>query len=89
MSRKRDFKKNGVRAETADTLCGQVPHMTVDELAARLCCESRELCCPACGRIHLTEEDVRKADARLFSETERYKEIATDAEGLHEKINSE
>lgn len=85
MSKDRDFKKDGIKAEAADTLCGQVPHMTVDQLAARLCIESRELCCPSCGRIHLTEEDVKKAEARRFSETERYKEIVIDAEGEPEK----
>ncbi len=85
MSKERDFKKDGIKVEAADTVCGQVPHMTVDQLAARLCIESRELCCPACGRIHLTEEDVKKAEARRFSETERYQEIVTDAEGKPEK----
>jgi hypothetical protein len=77
----RELKKNGIKAEAADTLCGEIPHMTVDQLAARLDIASRELRCPACGRIHLSEEDVKEAEAVLFSETERFKEIKTQAEG--------
>jgi hypothetical protein len=78
---KREMKKKGVTAEAADTVCGQIPHMTVDQLAARLQIESRELRCPSCGRVHLTEEDVKKAEAVLLSESERFKEITTQAEG--------
>ncbi len=74
-------KKQGIKAEAADTLCGEIPHMTVDQLAARLDIASRELRCPACGRIHLTEEDVKKAEAKLFSDTKRFKQIKTQAEG--------
>lgn len=74
-------KKQGIKAEAVDTACGKIPHMTVDELAARLHIESRELRCPACGRVHLTEEDVEKAEAVLFSESERFKEIKNQAEG--------
>ncbi len=81
MDKGRDYKKTGVKVESADTVCGQVPHMTVDQLAARLAIESRELRCPSCGKIHLTDEDVKKANARRFSDTERYKEIKTEAEG--------
>ncbi len=77
----REFKKTGIKAETADTVCGEIPHMTVDQLAARLSIQSRELRCPACGRIHLTDEDVRNAEARRFSETERFQKIKTEAEG--------
>ena len=81
MDSKDEKKRKEVRVESTDTACGGVPHMTVDELAARLKIESRELRCPACGMIHLTEEDVKKAEAMKYSETERYKEIKEEAEG--------
>ena len=74
-------KKTQVTVESADTACGGVPHMTVDELAARLSIESRELRCPACGRIHLTDEDVREAEAMRYSNSERFKKIKEEAEG--------
>jgi len=77
----KEMKKKGIKAEAVDTACGKIPHMTVDQLAARLQIESRELRCPACGRVHLTEEDVQKAEAVLLSESERFKEIKTQAEG--------
>jgi len=81
MEKEREFKKTGIKAESANTVCGEIPHMTVDQLAARLAIESRELRCPACGRIHLTDEDVKNAESLRFTETERYQEIKTQAEG--------
>ncbi len=74
-------KKHGIKAETVDTVCGQIPHMTVDQLAARLSIESRELRCPACGRIHLTDDDVKRAESFRFSETQRYQDLKEQAEG--------
>ncbi|HOI96715.1 MAG TPA: hypothetical protein PK250_18580 [Syntrophobacter fumaroxidans] len=74
-------KRTKVTVEAADTACGAVPHMTVDELAARLNVSSKELYCPACGRIHLTAEDVKKAEAKKYSETERYREISEQTKG--------
>jgi len=80
MTEKKD-KKRVVKVESADTACGGVPHMTVDQIAERLNIASKELCCPACGRIHLTEEDVRKAEAKKYSETKRFRQIKEEAEG--------
>ncbi len=77
---KQTKERKKVRVESADTACGGVPHMTVDEIAARLHIDSKELRCPACGRIHLTEEDVRKAEAMKYAETERYRQIKGEAE---------
>lgn len=74
-------RRTKVTVESADTACGAVPHMTVDQLAARLNVASRELYCPACGKIHLTDEDVKKAEAKKYSETERFKKISEEAEG--------
>lgn len=74
-------RRREITVESANTACGVVPHMTVDQIAARLHIESRELRCPACGRIHLTEEDVNKAEEKRYSETERFKQIKEEAEG--------
>lgn len=74
-------KRTTVTVESADTACGLVPHMTVDQLASRLNIESKELRCPACGRIHLTEEDVKEAEALRYSNSERFKKIKEEAEG--------
>jgi cytochrome c-type biogenesis protein CcmH/NrfF len=81
MSAARDIKKKVVKVEAVDTACGKVPHMTVDQLVERFHIESRELHCPACGRIHLTEEDAQNAEAMLFSQTERFQQIKAEAEG--------
>ncbi len=77
----RKVKKGSIKAESVDTGCGAIPHMTVDQLASRLSIKSRELRCPSCGRIHLTDEDVKNAEARLFSETDRFRVIKAEAEG--------
>ncbi len=81
MSADKGIKKKGVKVEAVDTACGKVPHMTVDQLVERFNIESRELHCPACGRIHLTDEDARNAEAMLFSETDRFQQIKAEAEG--------
>lgn len=74
-------ERKAIRAERADTVCGEIPHMTVDQVAARLSLEGKELRCPACGRVHLTEDDLKKAKARRFSDTQRFQEIKRQAEG--------
>jgi hypothetical protein len=74
-------KKGSIKAESANTVCGEIPHMTVDQLADRLSIESRELRCPACGRVHLTDEDVKKAESHRFSDTPRFRQIKAEAEG--------
>ena len=81
MAGEKKKKRREVKVESADTACGAVPHMTVDQIAARLRIESKELRCPACGRIHLTEEDVKKAEAVKYSQTERFRKIKEEAEG--------
>jgi hypothetical protein len=80
-TKNRQLRKSGIKVESVDTACGEIPHMTVDQLAARLDIASRELRCPACGRVHLTEEDVKNAEGVLFSDTQRFKQIKNQAEG--------
>lgn len=75
-------KKNRrqVRVQRADTKCGAVDHMTVDEIKARALDENVELACPECGEIHLTPEDATAASQRKFTETRRFKTIVEQAE---------
>jgi hypothetical protein len=81
MDEKKQKQRKDVKVESAHTGCGGVPHMTVDEIAARLSIESKELHCPACGRVHLSREDAKKAESMKYSETERYGVIKEEAEG--------
>jgi len=80
MDEKEKRKRKEVRVESPDTACGGVPHMTVDEIAARLNIRGAELRCPACGKIHLTEDDKIKAEETKYSDTERFREIKKEAE---------
>ncbi len=81
MSANRDIRKRGVKVEAVDTACGKVPHMSVDQLAQRFNIESRELHCPACGRIHLSDEDAKNAEDLRYSDSERFQQIKEEAEG--------
>ncbi len=71
-----EAKSNGrrrVRAECLDTACGFIGHMTVDEIRKRLTGPCVNVSCPACGRIHLSEEDISEAEARKISAHARFK----------------
>ncbi len=82
MPEKRRAERKVVRVESPDTACGSVPHMTVDEIVRRLYATGdRELRCPACGKIHLSEEDVKEAEAMRYSKTKRFREIEEETEG--------
>ncbi len=70
--------KTNIKAEQLDTN-GPFDHMTVDEINDRLIGHSRKFTCPLCGRIHLSEDDVKAAAKRLVSESRRYKAILLDA----------
>ena len=44
--------RSRVRAENPSGACGNVDHMTIDELKARAVDESFDGSCPACGMFH-------------------------------------
>lgn len=73
-------RRTEVRAERVDTKCGSVGHMTADEIKRRSIGENVNLTCPECGEIHLTEEDASEAEQKKISETQRYKQIQSEAE---------
>lgn len=75
-----------VRAERLDTACGFLGHMTVDEIRKRLTGKRISVSCPACGRIHLSEEDVAEAESRKVCDHARFKMLVCSA--LSSPVNS-
>ena len=69
-----------VRAENPSGACGNVDHMTIDELKARAVGENFDGSCPACGMFHLSRADIDRIVAEKISETERYTEMKREAE---------
>jgi uncharacterized Zn finger protein (UPF0148 family) len=53
--------------------------MTVDEIRKRLTGHRVNVSCPACGRIHLSEEDVAEAESRKINAHTRFKMLAKNA----------
>jgi hypothetical protein len=69
-----------VRAENPSGACGNVDHMTIDELQARALGDSFDGSCPACGMFHLTRADIEVIEAEKISETDYYAEMRKEAE---------
>ncbi len=69
-----------VRAENPSGACGNVDHMTIDELKARAVGEHFDGSCPACGMFHLTRRDIEEIVSEKISETEHYAEMKREAE---------
>ena len=72
--------RSKVRAEYPSGACGNVDHMTIDELKARAVADSFDGCCPACGMFHLTRADINKLEAEKISESEYFTEMRKEAE---------
>ena len=72
--------RSQVRAENPSGACGNVDHMTIDELKARAVDESFDGSCPACGMFHLTRADIEALEAEKISESEYYAEMRKEAE---------
>jgi len=73
-------RRSQVRAENPSGACGNVDHMTIDELKARAVDDSFDGSCPACGMFHLTRADIDAIEAEKISETDYYAEIRKEAE---------
>ena len=69
-----------VRAENPRGACGNIDHMTIDELKARAVGENFDGRCPACGMFHLTRSDIKILESEKISETEHYTEMKKEAE---------
>ncbi len=72
--------RSQVRAENPSGACGNVDHMTIDELKARAVDESFDGSCPACGMFHLTRADIKALEAEKISESEYFSEMRKEAE---------
>jgi len=78
-----NVKKPGrkqVRAENPSGACGNVDHMTIDELKARAVGDNFDGSCPSCGMFHLTKADIEQLESEKISETEHYAEMKREAE---------
>ncbi len=62
-----------VRAEAPECSCGKTEHMTVDEVKARLLDKDTDGSCPACGKLHFTQEDIAQEEGIKITETEEFK----------------
>ncbi len=73
-------KRVQVRAENPSGACGYIGHMTIDELKARAVGENFDATCPACGKFHLTREEIDKINSEKVSESKSYAEMRAEAE---------
>jgi Zn-finger nucleic acid-binding protein len=69
-----------VRAENPSGACGKLDHMTVDELKARAVGDEFDGTCPACGKFHLTREEIELIEKEKITESESYKAMKNEAE---------
>ncbi len=78
---KKNLSWKKVRAECPDCACGYVGHMTADELKERAATDELDLCCPVCGMIHLSREEIEEQEELKICESPRYQEIKEQVEG--------
>lgn len=69
-----------VRAENPRGACGKLDHMTIDELKARAVGDDFDGTCPACGKFHLTREEIDRLENEKISESARYRDMRKKAE---------
>ncbi len=77
-------KRRTVRVTTPDAACGDVGHMTVDELIAVAAHSDFEVNCPICGMIHLSREEIEELERERVVDSEEYKETTRTAIESHE-----
>lgn len=73
-------KRIQVRAENPSGVCGYVDHMTIDELKARAVGEEFDATCPACGKFHLTREEIDKINSEKVTQSKSYADMKQEAE---------
>ncbi|WP_163337684.1 hypothetical protein [Desulfopila sp. IMCC35008] len=73
-------KRVQVRAENPSGVCGYVDHMTIDELKARAVGEEFDATCPACGKFHLTKEEIDKLNSEKITQSKSYNDMRQKAE---------
>lgn len=77
---KTNKRRTRVRAENPRGACGNIDHMTIDELKARAVSENFDGRCPSCGLFHLTRSDIERLESEKISESAQYAEIKKEAE---------
>ncbi|PIE72028.1 MAG: hypothetical protein CSA20_09920 [Deltaproteobacteria bacterium] len=80
MTEQETRKRVQVRAENPSGACGYIGHMTIDELKARAVGENFDATCPACGKFHLTREEIDQINSEKISESKSYAEMRAEAE---------
>ncbi len=64
-----------IRVESPGCACGYVGHMTADELKQHAAHGNMDLSCPACGLVHLSEEEIEDLEKLKVVHSKRYREI--------------
>ena len=80
VEKKRKSGRTQVRAENPSGACGNVDHMTIDELKARAVGENFDGSCPACGMFHLTRKDIEQIISEKISDSTHFEEMKREAE---------
>lgn len=78
-------KRFQIRVTRADSACGYIGHMTVDELKQVTFGDNFDGSCPACGRIHLTREEIEEIENQKITDSPEYKETSREAEAEQTK----
>jgi len=73
-------KRYQVRAENPSGVCGYIGHMTIDELKARAVGDEFDATCPACGKFHLTREEIDKLNNEKITDSKSYAVMKEQAE---------
>ncbi len=73
-------KRRQVRAESPDTACGYIGHMTVDELKERAVGEKFDAACPICGLVHLSRDEIVELERQKVRGSDRFEEVKEEAE---------
>ena len=73
-------KRYQVRAENPSGVCGYIGHMTIDELKARAVGDEFDATCPACGKFHLTKEEIDKLNNEKITDSKNYAVMKEQAE---------
>lgn len=72
-------KRTQVRAENPSGACGKIDHMTIDELKDRAVGDDFDGTCPACGKFHLSREEIDRMENIKVVESEEYKNMYREA----------
>lgn len=80
MTEKSQKKRRQVQVTRADSACGYVGHMTVDELKKVTVGDDFDASCPVCGQVHLTREEVEEIEKQKVTDSQEYKDTTREAE---------